>query len=131
MNFLSNEPALVLILIFLCITFLLSAFEKITDWKNTVQFTKTHFKNSPFKEIVPLLLSIILVIESIASILMLIGIFELYTSENKEMALLGLELSAITLLFLLIGQRLAKDYTGASSLGVYFIITIIGVYFLK
>ena len=49
----------------------------------------------------------------------------------KEIALLGVELSAIALIFLLIGQRLAKDYAGAMSLGVYFIIPVGGVFLLK
>ena len=62
---------------------------------------------------------------------MLIGVYQLYTSELKEIALLGVELSAITLLFLLIGQRLAKDYAGAMSLAVYFIITLWGVFLLN
>jgi len=42
-----------------------------------------------------------------------------------------MELSAITLIFLLVGQRLAKDYAGAMSLAVYFIISIVGVYLLN
>ena len=33
----------------------------------------------------------------------------------------------LTLIFLLIGQRLAKDYAGAMTLAVYFIITILGL----
>ena len=62
---------------------------------------------------------------------MLIGVYQIYTSETKEIALLGVSLSAITLIFLLIGQRLAKDYAGAMSLAVYFIITLLGVYLLN
>ena len=59
------------------------------------------------------------------------GIYQLYTSGAKEMALLGTELCAVVLIFLLIGQRLAKDYAGAMSLAVYFIITLLGVYLLN
>ena len=59
------------------------------------------------------------------------GIYQLFTSGAKEIALLGTELSAIVLIFLLIGQRLAKDYAGAMSLAVYFIITVLGVYLLN
>ena len=50
---------------------------------------------------------------------------------SKEIALFGVELSAITLIFLLIGQRLAKDYAGAMTLAVYFFITLWGVYLLN
>lgn len=131
MKFLSNYPAEVLLLIFLIITFIQSGVDKLLDWKGNVSFIKEHFKNSPLKNTVPLLLGIILIVEIIAGVLMSIGVYELYTSEAKEIALLGVELSAIALIFLLIGQRLAKDYAGAMSLGVYFIITVGGVFLLN
>lgn len=131
MKFLSNYPAEVLLLIFLIITFIQSGIDKLLDWKGNVSFIKEHFKNSPLKNTVPLLLGIILIVEIIAGVLMSIGVYELYTSEAKEIALLGVELSAIALIFLLIGQRLAKDYAGAMSLGVYFIITVGGVFLLN
>lgn len=131
MRFLSDYPAEVLILIFLTITFLISSVEKLSDWKGNVHFIKEHFKNSPLRNSVPLLLSIVLLTEVIACIFMCLGIYQMYTSTNKEFALLGVSLCAVTLLFLLIGQRMAKDYPGAMSLGVYFIITLFGVYLLN
>ena len=131
MKFLSNYPAEVLLLIFLIITFIQSGIDKLLDWKGNVSFIKEHFKNSPLKNTVPLLLGIVLIVEIVAGVLMSIGVYELYTSEAKEIALLGVELSAIALIFLLIGQRLAKDYAGAMSLGVYFIITLGGVFLLN
>lgn len=131
MKFLSNHPAEVLLLIFLIITFIQSGIDKLLDWNGNISFIKEHFKNSPLKNTVPLLLGIILIVEIIAGVLMSIGVYELYTSEAKEIALLGVELSAIALIFLLIGQRLAKDYAGAMSLGVYFIITVGGVFLLN
>lgn len=131
MNFLSNYPVEVLILIFLTITFIQSGVDKLIDWNGNLSFIEGHFKNTPLKNSVPLLLGIILVIEIIAGILMAIGVHQLYTSEAKEIAILGVELSAITLIFLLIGQRLAKDYAGAMTLAVYFIITLLGVFLLN
>lgn len=131
MKLFSNYPAEVLTLLFLIVTFLQSGIDKILDWKGNVSFIKEHFKNSPLKNSVPFLLVIILVVEMLASILMIVGVYQLYTSEVKEMAILGIELSAVTLIFLLIGQRLAKDYAGAMSLTVYFIVTILGLYLLN
>jgi putative oxidoreductase len=131
MNLLSNYPTEVLILLFLMVTFLQSGADKLFDWKGNVSFIKEHFKSSPLKNSVPLLLAIILILEIVAGLLMLIGVYELYTSEANEFALLGVELSAIVLIFLLIGQRLAKDYAGAMSLAVYFIISLWGVYLLN
>ncbi|NCT10590.1 MAG: DoxX family membrane protein [Flavobacteriia bacterium] len=130
MNLLSNYPTEILILVFLIVTFLQSGIDKLLDWNGNVSFIKEHFKNSPLKNKVPFLLGIILLIEIIASVLMIFGIYKLYVSGEKEMALLGVELCAITLIFLLIGQRLAKDYAGAMSLTVYFILTVFGVFLL-
>ena len=130
MNIFSNHPAEVLILLFLIVTFLQSGIDKLIDWKGNLSFIKGHFKNSPLKSSVPLLLGIILIMEILASLLMIIGVYQLYTSELKEMAILGVIISAFSLIFLLIGQRLAKDYAGAMTLAVYFIITIIGLILL-
>ena len=131
MNLFSNYPTEVLILLFLIVTFLQSGIDKLTDWQGNLSFIKGHFKNSPLKNTVPLLLAVILILEIVASLLMIAGVYQLYTSELKEIATLGIELSALSLIFLLIGQRLAKDYAGAMSLAVYFIISIIGVYLLN
>ncbi|WGH74617.1 DoxX family protein [Tenacibaculum tangerinum] len=121
----------ILILLFLIVTFLQSGIDKVSDWKGNLSFIKEHFKNSPLKNSVPILLAIILVMELLAGGLMFVGIFHLATTGNHTIALIGAELSAVTLIFLLIGQRLAKDYAGAMTLAVYFIITILGVYLLN
>ena len=131
MKIFSNYPAEVLTLLFLIVTFLQSGIDKLTDWNGNLSFIKGHFKNSPLKSMVPLLLAIVLIVEIAASLLMLVGVYQLYTSELKEMAILGVALSAVSLIFLLIGQRLAKDYAGAMTLAVYFIICVFGVYMLN
>jgi hypothetical protein len=131
MNLLSNYPTEVLIFFFLIVTFLQSGIDKLIDWKGNVSFIKEHFKNSPLKNSVPFLLAIILILEIVAGFLMLFGVYELYTSEANEFALLGVELSAVVLIFLLVGQRLAKDYAGAMSLAVYFLIALWGVFLLN
>jgi len=77
MKFLSNHPAEVLLLIFLIVTFIQSGIDKLLDWNGNVSFIKEHFKNSPLKSTVPLLLGIVLIIEIIAGILMSIGVYEL------------------------------------------------------
>ena len=130
MKILSNHPTEILILLFLIVTFMQSWIDKILDWKGNIEFIKSHFKNSPLRNNVPLLLAIILTIEIAAGIFMMIGIYQIYASGLKEFALIGVELSAVALIFLLIGQRLAKDYAGAMTLAVYFIITLFGVFLL-
>jgi len=131
MSIFNNHPTEILILLFLIVTFLLSGIDKITDWKGNLSFIKDHFNSSPLKNMVPLLLGTILVIEIIACLLMITGVYQLATNTGKEIALIGVELSAITLIFLLVGQRLAKDYAGSMTLAVYFATTIFGVYLLS
>jgi len=130
MNVFLNHPAETLILLFLIVTFLQSGVDKLIDWRGNLSFIKGHFKNSPLKNSVPLMLGIILIMEILASLLMIIGIYQIHTSELKEIAILGVMLSGLSLIFLLLGQRLAKDYAGAMTLAVYFIITIIGLVLL-
>ena len=131
MELLKTYPTELLILGFLIVTFLQSGIDKIVDWKGNVSFIKVHFANSPLKNSVPLLVAIILITEIIAGIFMMIGAYELISSGDKIYALIGTELAALTLIFLLIGQRLAKDYAGAMTLAVYFVTTIFGVYLLS
>ncbi len=121
----------ILVLLFLTVTFLQSGIDKVMDWNGNASFIKDHFKNSPLKNAVPLLLVIILVMEILAGAFMFVGIFNLAVTGEKSLALLGTEISALSLIFLLIGQRLAKDYAGAMTLAVYFIINIFGVYLLN
>lgn len=131
MKFLSDYPTEVLILLFLIVTFLQSGMDKLTDWNGNLEFIKGHFAKSPLRNMVPFLLGVILVLEIVAGLLMTFGVYQLYTSGGKEIALLGVELSAVSLICLLIGQRLAKDYAGAMTLAIYFIITLWGVFLLN
>ncbi len=131
MTIFNNHSTEILILIFLIITFLQSGIDKMIDWKGNVSFITGHFKNSPLKNSVPLLLGVVLFIEVLASVLMVFGVYQLITSDESIIALIGLEFSAITLIMLLIGQRLAKDYAGAMALTVYFILTVFGMFLLQ
>lgn len=131
MNIFNNQPAEILTLIFLIVTFLQSGIDKITDWKGNVSFITDHFKNSPLRNMVPLLLATVLIFEVVSSILMLIGVGQLVTNGGAEIALIGAEISAICLIFMLIGQRLAKDYEGAKTLAVYFIVNVFALYMLQ
>ena len=127
MKVLSENSAELLILVFLIVTFLQSGIDKITDWRGNISFIKGHFKDSPLKNLVPFLLRIIVITELAASLFMIIGAYEIFLRGVSYFALLGLQLSAVTLIFLLIGQRLAKDYQGAMTLAVYFIVTVLGI----
>ncbi|APG65820.1 DoxX family protein [Tenacibaculum todarodis] len=131
MENIQNYITEILILLFLIVTFLQSGIDKVTDWQGNVSFIRGHFKDSPLEKFTSILVAIILVMELVAGAMMLVGIFHIITTGDSNVALIGTELAALSLIFLLIGQRLAKDYAGAMTLAVYFIIAIFGVYLLN
>ncbi|PCI08218.1 MAG: DoxX family protein [Flavobacteriaceae bacterium] len=131
MSIFNNHSPEILVLLFLIVTFFQSGVDKITDWKGNVSFISDHFKNSPLKNMVPMLLATLLFLEIVASALMIFGVYQLATNGSREIALIGVEIAAISLIFMLIGQRLAKDYAGAMTLAIYFIITVFGLILLQ
>ncbi len=126
-----HHAAPILALLLLAITFLQSGYDKISDWKGNVSWLTGHFSKTPLKNIVPVALSIILVLEIISGVLCVGGVLELFSKPNSNLGLYGAVLSCITLLFLLFGQRLAKDYDGARTIVIYFVPALMAVYFLS
>ncbi len=126
-----EHSAEILILIFLVITFLQSGIDKITDWNGNLSWLKGHFKETPLNGMVPFMLSVVLLAEVIAGILCVIGIYQIIADQKTEMALWGAIVSCITLLMLLFGQRMAKDYEGARTIVVYFIPAAFLVFLLQ
>jgi hypothetical protein len=60
-----------------------------------------------------------------------VGAIELLVDSGRLFGFYGAIFSSITLLMLLFGQRLAKDYDGARTIVIYFIPAIIAVYWLN
>lgn len=126
-----NNAASVLILVFLAVTFLQSGYDKVTDWQGNVGWLKGHFEKTFIKNHVPHSLGLILVLEIIAGIFCVAGIFQLLLNNVRIFAFYGAVFSSITLIFLLFGQRIAKDYDGARTIAIYFVPAILGVYLLQ
>ncbi len=127
MDFLQSVMPLIVVAIFLVITFVFSTLEKLMDWKGTVGFYQQHFKGTFVASIIPVSLVFVIVLEMISIFLMTVGLYQFLVLELNVLLFLGLVCVAITLLVLLIGQRIAKDYPGAMSLGVYLAVTLIGL----
>lgn len=121
----------ILILIFILITFLQSGIDKITDWKGNTGWLKEHFSKTFLAGSVPLMVGTILILEVVTGLLAIIGIIKLIANGELLFALYTCILAAITLLMLLFGQRVAKDYAGAFTICGYFIVVIFGVYILS
>ncbi len=131
MNTIFTNATEILILLFLIITFLQSGYDKMADWNGNVSWLKEHFAKTPLKNIVPFMLSIILITEVIAGVLCSIGIYQLLDAGSSVMAFYGAILSCLVLLMLLFGQRVAKDYDGARTIAIYFIPTVFLVFLLQ
>ena len=126
-----NNITSILILIFLAITFLQSGYDKLFYWKDNVDWLKGHFAKTPLKNQVPLALLNILILELISGILSVVGCIELFVNNGRIFGFYGAVFSCVTLLMLLFGQRLAKDYDGAKTIVIYFIPAIMAVYWLN
>lgn len=131
MENLTNSAAQILLLLFLIITFIQSGIDKIFDWKGNVSWLKEHFANTPLQALVPFLLTTILLIEVVSGVFCAVGLYEIIVLGKTTFALYGAVFSCITLLMLLFGQRMAKDYDGAKTIAVYFIPAIFLVYLLQ
>lgn len=120
-----------ILLLFLALTFLQSGADKIFDWKGNIGWLKGHFLKTPFRNSVPLLVGFILALELITGIASLMGIYGILSSQNTSMAFWGALLGCITLLMLLLGQRVAKDYDGARTIVIYLMPTVFLLFLLQ
>ena len=119
------QPVIIITLLFFAITFIQSGYDKTMDWKGNIGWLKGHFANTPIRNMVPQSLMIILILEVLAGALSVVGAIEIFINDGREFAFIATILSCVTLLFLLLGQRLAKDYDGARTIVIYFIPAIL------
>jgi uncharacterized membrane protein YphA (DoxX/SURF4 family) len=130
LHFDGNYAQLIL-LVFLIIVFLQSGVDKVKDWKGNLSWLTGHFAKSPFKNGVPVLLGIITIMELAAGVLSIIGLVHLLLHDNTLFAFYGALISAITLLMLLLGQRVAKDYEGAKTIVIYLVPAVFLLFLLQ
>ena len=123
--------ASILLLALLAATFVQSSYDKTMYWNDNLQWLKAHFAKTPIRNIVPMSLLLILVMELISSILCIVGILQLLINNGRTFGLYGAVASSATLIFLLVGQRMAKDYDGARTIVIYFMPAITAVYWLS
>jgi hypothetical protein len=115
---------------FLAILFLQSGIDKVIDYRGNVEWLKGHFAKSPLTGVVPVLLTAITLLEVAAGALSAIGCLMLIVSRGTTIAFYGAVSSAVALIALFFGQRMAKDYAGAAVLVPYFLLTLVTIYLL-
>jgi len=116
--------------VFLAILFLQSGIDKIIDYRGNLEWLKGHFAKSPLAGVVPVLLTAITCLEVAAGALSAIGCLMLIVSRETTIALYGAVISAVALIALFFGQRMAKEYAGAAVLVPYFLLALVTIYLL-
>jgi hypothetical protein len=116
---------------FLAILFLQSGIDKVIDRRGNLEWLKGHFAKSPLAGVVPVLLMAITLFEVAAGALSAIGCLMVIVSRETTVAFYGAVSSAVVLIALFFGQRMAKDYAGAAVLVPYFLLTLVTIYLLS
>jgi hypothetical protein len=115
---------------FLAILFLQSGIDKIIDHRGNLDWLKGHFSKSPLGGVVPILLTAITILEVAAGALSAIGCIMLIVSRETIVAFYGAVISAVVIIALFFGQRMAKEYAGAAVLVPYFLLALAAIYLL-
>ena len=115
---------------FLAILFLQSGIDKIVDRQGNLAWLKGHFAKSPLAGMVPLMVFVITILEIAAGALSAIGCAMIIFSRGSTLAFYGAAVSAMSILALFFGQRIAKEYAGAAILVPYFLLTLFAMYLL-
>ncbi|RNC92285.1 MAG: DoxX family protein [Allomuricauda sp.] len=130
LHFYENATETVL-LVFLIIVFLQSGLDKILDWKGNLSWLKDHFSKSILKSGVPMLLFVITLFELATALLSVAGLLHLLLHDDKTFVFYGALMACFSLLMLLFGQRVAKDYDGARTVVIYLVPAVILLFLVQ
>ncbi len=120
----------ILVSAFLAILFLQSGIDKVVDRRGNLEWLQGHFAKSPLAGIVPAMMAAITILEIAAGVLSAIGCIVIIFARDSIVAFYGAVISAVAILALFFGQRMAKDYAGAAVLVPYFLLALAAIYLL-
>lgn len=109
---------------FLAVLFLQSGLDKVLDWKGNKEYVTGFLAKTPLRRFSGLLFLQITVMEVLAGVLSAAGVLLLGLTQAPTVAFAGAVLSALCVLGLFLGQRLAKDYAAAAGMVPYALFTI-------
>ena len=84
----------------------------------------------PLAGVVPALVTVITILELAAGLLSGVGCLALIVLRDSIVAFYGAVISAVAIIALFFGQRMAKDYAGAAVLVPYFLLALVAIYLL-
>ena len=112
---------------FIALTFLQSGLDKIFDYEGNLKWMSEQFSKTFLNGTIGIFLPVLAACELVSGLLCTIGIAQFFLRKGEWILTLGFATSGLTLLMLLFGQRISKQYAGAVSLTGYFIIVLIGL----
>ena len=115
---------------FLAILFLQSGLDKVVDRRGNRAYLDQHFAKSPLARTVGPMFAVITILEVSAGALLGVGFVLLLFTRDSMVAYIGAVVSAINIVALFFGQRVAKDYVGAAVLVPYFLLALTGIFLL-
>ena len=126
-----HNVASVLILIFLAVTFIQSAYEKIFYWQDNIDWLRGLFEKTFLKNYMVLVTGVLVILELLAGIFSSVGVVQIFVNGERLFGFYGGIFSCVCLIFMLFGQRLIRDYDGARNIAIYFIPAVMVVYWLQ
>ena len=115
---------------FMAILFLQSGIDKVLHYQGNQSYLTDFFKNSILSKWIGILMPVITILEVAAGVFCAIGAVLILAGQAITVAQIGMTLSAISILCLFFGQRMAKDYAGAASMTGYFVVALLGLFLL-
>ena len=122
-----EKIAFLLTLAFFLIVFIQSGLDKVFDYNGNLRFLNDLLKIYFSPPLIAFALILVTILELTSGILCLIGIIDFIFNSSIFIGLLGLIIGSIALLVLLFGQRVSKNYDGAKTIAIYFILAMIGI----
>ena len=122
-----EKIAFLFVLTFFLIVFIQSGLDKVYDYKGNLSFLNTLLGGVFSSSLITLALVSVTILELTSGLLCLLGILDVVFNNSNLTGLIGLIVGSFALLVLLFGQRVSKNYDGAKTIAVYFILAVIGL----
>ena len=122
-----EKIAFIFVLTFFLIVFIQSGLDKVFDYKGNLSFLNDSLGSFFSKQLITLALISVTILELTSGLLCLLGIVDVIFNDSNFIGLIGMIIGSVALLILLFGQRVSKNYDGAKTIAIYFILAMIGI----
>ena len=122
-----EKIAFIFVLAFFLIVFIQSGLDKVFDYKGNLSFLNDSLGSFFSKPLITFALISVTILELTSGLLCLLGIVDIIFNDSNFIGLIGMIIGSVALLILLFGQRVSKNYDGAKTIAIYFILAMIGI----